>query len=224
MPVEGAKDAVVVLPGGGYSFCSDREAENVGAWLNGLGLSASILRYRVAPHRQPAPLEDALEAVRQTRAHDGVDRVGVIGFSAGGHLAGWTSCVGTGDARPDVALLCYPVVSLQPPYAHGGSRDNLLGKDAHEEPIKNLSLETMLHAEVPPMFLWHTTEDKPVPSQNSMLIAMKLADFNVPYELHIYERGKHGLGLLDDDDTAPREVASWMDHAAEFLRRRGFGS
>ncbi|MEM1013616.1 MAG: alpha/beta hydrolase [Planctomycetota bacterium] len=218
MQVDGASAAVVVLPGGGYGFCSDRESENVGQWLNTLGYTAAILRYRVAPDRNPAPLEDATEAVRQIRAIDGIDRVGILGFSAGGHLAGWTSATLTSD-QIQAAVLCYPVVSLTKPFAHGGSRDNLLGPDAPDALAEELSLETLVHDRMPPTFIWHTTHDEPVPPRNALLLASRLDDLGVPYELHLYERGHHGLSLLDDDPKAPREVVSWMTHAAEFLAR-----
>jgi acetyl esterase/lipase len=219
MPVAGSKRAMVVLPGGGYQMCSDREAENVGRWLNSLGISAAITRYRVAPHWQPAPLEDALEALRQTRQQDGIERVGILGFSAGGHLAGWTSCVGRDQTRPDVAVLCYPVVSFTAAYAHGGSRQNLLGPDHEDADAERLSLENLLHDRVPPIFVWATSEDEPVPPQNALLLAIGLADRKIPHELHLYERGRHGLSLLDDDPSAPVEVASWMSHCAGFLKR-----
>ncbi len=224
MPADGATTAIVVCPGGGYRFCSDREAENVGRWLNGLGISAAVLRYRVAPHRQPAALEDALEAMRQTRRQPGVEKLGLLGFSAGGHLAAHVAAVGQDDARPDVALLAYAVVSLLPQYMHGGSRDNLLGPDATDDDARELSIEHLAHDQMPPTFIWHTAEDKVVPPQNAYLLATRLADLGVSHEVHVYERGAHGLSLLDDDPSAPREVATWTGHAADFLRRHGFGS
>lgn len=213
--------AIVVLPGGGYGMTSNREAENIGEWLNTLGVGAAILRYRHGPDfRHPAPLQDALHAVRQTRAIDGIDQVGILGFSAGGHLAGCACLLGQGEERPDAGVLCYPVVSLLPEYAHGGSRGNLLGPDATDEEAAKLSLERLDASNAPPMFLFHTAQDKPVPPQNSLLLAKNFADAGVPFELHIYERGGHGLSLVYEEGT-PDEVASWTGHAREFLKRRG---
>jgi len=222
MPVDGAASAVIVLPGGGYSFCSDREAENVGGWLNGLGISAAVLRYRVAPNRHPKPLEDAYEAMRQVRQKPGVARVGILGYSAGGHLAGTCAAFGTGELKPDVAVLCYPVVSLLPPHAHGGSRNNLLGEDAPDAEAAMLSLHRIVPDDMPPTFVWQTGEDEPVPPANALLLGAALAERGTPFELHLYERGRHGLSFATDEGDPP-EVATWATHAADFLERHGFG-
>ena len=228
--------AVVICPGGGYwVVASDHEGKQVAEWLNGLGVSAFVLQYRLAPrYHHPAPLQDAQRAMRLVRARAaewGIDpaRVGMLGFSAGGHL---TATAGThydgGDAaaadpvgrqgsRPDFLVLCYPVITLKPPFSHSGSRDNLLGKEADAALVESLSNETQVTPETPPTFLWHTNEDTGVPAENSILFYMALRKAGVPAELHIYERGRHGLGLAQMDAAA----GSWPGRLADWLRTRG---
>lgn len=227
--------AIVVLPGGGYSRRAPHEGAPVAEWLAGLGIAAFVTAYRVAPHRHPAPLRDVQRAIRtiRHRAADWnvrPDRVGVLGFSAGGHLA---ATAGTqwdhGDAasadpiarqssRPDALVLCYPVISFGE-WAHAGSIANLLGPDAAADDRIALSADQNVNPETPPTFLWHTADDDAVPAANSLLFATALARHGVPYALHIYPHGQHGLGLAEEDP----EVATWTGHAAHFLTRHGFG-
>ncbi|MER6947184.1 alpha/beta hydrolase [Nonomuraea sp. NPDC000554] len=235
-PVEGGGPAIVVLPGGGYARQAGHEGEPVARWLNTLGIAAFVLRYRVAPHRHPLPLLDAARAMRFVRHHAsewGVDplRVGVLGFSAGGHLAGLLATetaamlpegphdeIDRKDARPGVAVLCYPVVTLSGAPAHQGSVTNLLGPEPAGAQLAGLSLQHRAGPATPPVFLWHTTEDDVVPVDNSLLLASALAAHQVPVELHVYPNGKHGLGLAEAEPGA----GEWTTACARFLRTQGW--
>lgn len=231
--------AVVVCPGGGYGgLAISYEGHDVARWLNGLGAAGVVLKYRHAPkYRHPIPLTDAARAVRLARsraAEWGVDpqRVGVLGFSAGGHLA---STVGThfdaGDAsaqdpvdrassRPDFLVLAYPVITLTNPYTHAGSRKNLLGDAPDPQLVEDLSNDKQVTARTPPTFLVHTTEDKAVPPENSVLFYLALRRHNIPAEMHLYEKGAHGVGLGVGRVELP--VKSWPERCAAWLEGRGF--
>ncbi|MEV4604281.1 alpha/beta hydrolase [Amycolatopsis sp. NPDC049253] len=235
-PYPAGAPAIVVLPGGAYGKVADHEGTPVARWLNSLGVSAFVLRYRVAPHRYPAPLLDAARAVRHVRHHAAswpVDpaRVGVLGFSAGGHLAGLLAtetgpmlagdvrdAVDEQDPRPDLAVLCYPVTTFISDRAHQGSIDNLLGPAADESLRRKLSLHLRASPATPPTFLWHTADDELVPVANSLLLADALTAHSVPTELHVYPRGEHGLGLAETDPI----VGGWTDACAAFLRGQGW--
>jgi acetyl esterase/lipase len=202
---------ILVLPGGGYGMLADHEAEPVVDWLGGLGWDAEVLRYPVAPARYP----DALTAVRRRitalRA-EGRTRIGVLGFSAGGHLAGCAALLpGERLERADFAVLCYPVVSMTDG-PHEGSLENLLGADRHF--AADVSLERLVTPESPPMFLWHTADDEAVPVRHSYLLARALSDAGVPHELHVFPHGRHGIGLAEGFG-AP---AAWTDLCSEWLR------
>lgn len=228
--------AVVVCPGGGYAtLAMDHEGRQVAEWLNSLGITAFVLKYRHAPrYRHPAPLQDAQRALRLVRsraAEFGVapDRIGIWGFSAGGHLASTAGThfdAGKPDAsdpiervssRPDFLILAYPVVSFTTDYVHKGSRRNLLGDNPDPAAVENLSNEKQVTAQTPPAFLFHTTEDKGVPPENSILFYLALRKVGVPAELHIYERGRHGVGLAPNDPV----LSSWPARLADWLRVRG---
>jgi acetyl esterase/lipase len=228
--------AVVICPGGGYGFLAlDHEGREVAKWLNSVGVTALVLRYRIAPrYRHPAPLQDTRRAVRVVRARArewGVDprRVGVWGFSAGGHLA---STVGThfdrgrSDAadpverescRPDFLILAYPVVTMKPPATHQGSRDNLLGKEADPKLVEELSNDERVTPETPPTFLFHTSEDTAVVPENSVRFYRALRAHGVPAELHVYEKGPHGVGLAPKDPV----LSTWPDRLAAWMKGRG---
>ncbi|MBN6054961.1 alpha/beta hydrolase, partial [Nonomuraea sp. RK-328] len=228
--------AVVVLPGGGYTRLADHEGEPVARWLNTLGVAAFVLRYRVVPHRHPLPLLDAARAVRWVRARaadHGVDpgRVGVLGFSAGGHLAGLLATetgpmltegphdeVDAQQGRPDLAVLSYPVVTLTGPAAHAGSVAALLGPGQEGGDPAELSVERRVGPHVPPVFVWHTADDASVPVDNTLLLTGALARHRVPVEAHVYPSGVHGLGLAGDDPV----VGDWTSRCAVFLRSRGW--
>jgi acetyl esterase/lipase len=217
--------AVLVLPGGGYTGQADHEAEPVAHWLNGLGLSAFVLRYRVAPHRYPAALEDGRAALHTIRAHAaglGVDpdRVGVLGFSAGGHLA--ASLAGDrvlGPAgRPALAVLCYPVISFSH-LPHVGSLEALLGADASPAERRAVSQELAVDADTPPVFLWHTADDDVVDVSHALRYTESLAAAGVPAELHVLPHGEHGVGLAPDQP----DLARWTDWCAAWFRSHGWG-
>lgn len=227
--------AVVVFPGGGYgALAMDHEGRQIAQWLNGRGVAAFVLKYRLGPrYRHPVPMTDAQRAIRTVRARATEfnvrpERVGVWGFSAGGHLASTvgthfddgntsaTDAVDRQSSRPDFLVLCYPVVTFQDPYAHKGSRRNLLGDSPSAELVANLSNETQVTARTPPTFLFHTDED-PVVSENSVQFYLALRKAKVPAEMHIYEKGRHGLGLAWAEDA----VSSWPDRLHDWLRLRG---
>jgi acetyl esterase/lipase len=227
--------AVVICPGGGYgALAMDHEGHQVARWLNSLGVAGVILKYRHAPrYRHPAPLQDAQRALRYTRAHAKewkIDpkRVGILGFSAGGHLASTAGThfdAGKEDApdpidrlscRPDFLVLVYPVITFVGPYAHKGSRNNLLGKDAVDKLVESLCNDKQVTAQTPPTFLVHTTEDAGVPPENSILFYQACRKAKVPAEMHIYEKGKHGLGLGQPGSA----FASWPDRCAAWLQAR----
>jgi acetyl esterase/lipase len=228
---------VIVCPGGGYGgLAMGHEGTDIADWLNSHGIAAFILKYR---HRgtgygHPAPLQDAQRAVRTVRARAEEFKldpahIGIMGFSAGGHLA---STVGThfdkgneqaddpierASCRPDFMILCYPVISLTTAYTHQGSKNNLLGKDPDPKLVESLSNENQVTAETPPTFLFHTNEDTGVPPENSVLFYMALRRAKVPAELHIYEKGPHGVGLA----AKIPGVNSWPDRCIDWLSGRG---
>lgn len=227
--------AVVICPGGGYGhLATDHEGNQIAKWLNTLGVSGYVLKYRLAPrYRHPAPLQDVQRAIRTVRANAGewkldVNRIGVMGFSAGGHLASTAAThfdlgrlqdedrINQSSCRPDFAILGYPVISFIDPSLHTGSRDNLIGGN---DPylIRYLSNETQVTPQTPPTFLWHTTEDRGVYPQNSILFYTALVNHGVPAEIHVYEKGRHGLGLSKDEPT----TADWTERCAAWLKQRG---
>jgi acetyl esterase/lipase len=231
------RGAMVVCPGGGYAGLAPHEGTPVARWLNRIGVSAFVLRYRVAPYRHPWPLADAQRAIRLIRhraAEWGIDpgRVGILGFSAGGHLAGMAATgwdqgdptapdpVERHGCRPDLAVLCYPVLTMSAACRHEGSMRNLLGPDAPEALRREASVELRATAQTPPIFMWHTADDAGVPVENCLLLAAALARRKVPFALHVYERGRHGLGLAEDDP----DVGSWTERCAAWLRAHGFGA
>lgn len=236
-PAERASGAaVIVCPGGGYGGLADHEGDPIARWLNTLGITAAVLRYRLGPrYHHPIMLQDAQRAIRTMRSRAAewkVDpaRVGILGFSAGGHLASTAAThFDAGNAaaadpidrlssRPDVAILLYPVISMEPPVGHAGSRRNLLGENPAPDLIQLLSNQKQVTAQTPPTFLFHTADDAGVPAQNSLEFALALARAKVPYELHIYGHGRHGVGLATDDPV----LSTWTGRCADWLRARGF--
>lgn len=226
--------AIIVCPGGGYAHRARHEAEPVAQWLNSIGLAAFVLEYRVAPYRHPWPLHDAQRAIRlvRGRARDwsiDPDRIGILGFSAGGHLAcSAATMFDAGDphaadpiqrlsSRPNLLIACYPVVSFCN-HAHLGSRDNLLGANADEKLVNEMSIETRVTPQTPPTFIWSTANDQAVPVHNSLALAQALASNNVPHALHVFPDGRHGLGLAPQDP----DVRKWLDLCADFLKYQRF--
>lgn len=203
---------IIVLPGSGYQRHAAHEGEPVVEWLRGLGYPASVLWYPV-PARHPEPIR-ALEArIRQLRT-EGVDKVAVLGFSAGGHLGGQAALTLAGDARVDAAILCYPVVSMLTDH-HAISRRNLLGAEPTTQERRAVSLERLTTAEAPPFFIWHTEEDTSVPVEHSYLLAQALSSHGVGYELHVYPLGKHGAGLAEGIPG----TQEWTELCARWLSR-----
>ncbi|MDL4821823.1 alpha/beta hydrolase [Actinomadura opuntiae] len=215
---------VLVLPGGGYRAHSPHEAEPVADWLNGLGLHACVLRYGTEPQGTRAPLDDARAAMRALRggaAGETADssRVAVLGFSAGGHLAAWLS--GGWDAegaeRPDLTVLCYPVISFTH-RPHLGSSRALLGADAPNAALREASLEYGVHPSTPPVFCWHTAADESVDVEHALRYTSALHRAGVPVELHVVPGGAHGLGLA----TGTPYVARWTSWCAEWFADHGW--
>lgn len=225
------RPAVVICPGGGYSTRAYHEGEPIALWLNGHGISTFVLRYRVAPYQYPCALLDVQRAIRLVRKEAkefrvDPNRVGLLGFSAGGHL---TANAGTsfdrgneGDedpierqsCRPDLLVLCYPVITLTDPYTHAGSRDNLLGKQPGLNRVRQMSNELNVTEETPPTFLWHTSDDAGVPVENSLMFAAALRKHKVLFDLHVYAKGNHGLGLAEDEQHTngwTGACASWLE-------------
>lgn len=228
----GVHSGVVVCPGGGYGMLAmDHEGRQIAEWLNAREVAAFVLRYRLGPrYHHPIELGDAQRALRFVRFHAadyGVagDKIGIWGFSAGGHLA---STAGThfdaGNAtaaepidrlssRPDFMILAYPVISFTTPYTHRGSLRNLLGDNPDPKLVASLSNETQVTSQTPPAFLFHTSTDSGVPPENSVLFYLALRKAGVPAEMHIYERGDHGVGLAPADpilSTWPKRLEDWM--------------
>lgn len=213
------RDHVLVLPGGGYARISDNESTTVVAWLQSLGLSASYFAYPVTT-RHPAVLNAVRGEIRRLRA-TGVERVAVLGFSAGGHAAGHATLApgATPEERVDLAILCYPVVSMMLP-THQGSRENLLGADATPDLRAATSVDLLVTPDAPPFFVWHTAEDPVVPVQHSYLLGMALAAAGVRHALHVFPNGRHGLNLARAEGDG--DARQWTDLCASWLREEGW--
>jgi acetyl esterase/lipase len=229
--------AVVVCPGGGYGgLAMSYEGIDVGQWFNSFGTAALVLKYRHkgSGYEHPAPLQDAQRAIRTARARAAElkinpDRIGIMGFSAGGHLAssaGTHFDKGKPDAadpvervgcRPDFLILCYPVISLTTPYTHQGSKKNLLGDNPDAKLVESMSSELQVSGETPPTFLFHTDADTGVPPENSVLFYLALRKAKIPAELHIYEKGRHGVGLA----RGLPALSTWPDLCEAWMRGRG---
>ena len=228
---------IVVCPGGGYGgLAMDHEGKQIADWLNSLGVAAFVLKYRLGPrYHHPAPLQDAQRALRTIRfraSEFGLQphRIGIWGFSAGGHLsatAGTHFDPGNPQAadpiervssRPDFLILAYPVISFTTEYTHRGSRRNLLGDNPDPALVEYLSNEKQVTAQTPPTFLFHTDEDSAVPPENSVAFYLALRRAGVPAELHIYQQGQHGVGLATKDPI----LSSWPERLADWMRVRGF--
>jgi len=237
LPEQPTGAGIVICHGGGYGgLAMDHEGHQIGRWLNDNGIAGFICDYR---HRgkgygHPAPLQDAQRAIRTVRARAkefGVDpaKVGILGFSAGGHLCSTAvTHFDAGDSqssdsimrvssRPDFGILCYPVIAFDQPFTHKGSQRNLLGENASPEQIASLSSERQVTDQTPPCFLWHTWEDKGVPPENSVVFYQALLTHKIPAELHIYEKGRHGLGLAKDTPG----TSAWPAVCIAWLKNHG---
>ncbi|MFP4355665.1 MAG: alpha/beta hydrolase [Phycisphaerae bacterium] len=222
--------AVIVCPGGGYRGRAAHESLPVAEWLCSLGLAGIVLDYRVAPYRYPAGLCDARRAIRTVRARADQwnidpEKVGILGFSAGGHLAISAASIFEPiegedrdeidrlSARPDALIACYPVVTFGE-YRHDGSLRNLLGNQPDADLQKQLSLETRVSSETPPAFVWHTADDPAVPVENVLLLARAMRQADVSCALHIFAHGRHGLGLATGECP---DVARWAELCADWM-------
>jgi acetyl esterase/lipase len=228
--------AIIVCPGGSYDHLSmQREGSDVATWLNSIGIPAFVLKYRVGPrYRYPTSLTDAQRAMRWVRAHAAdfqlkADRIGMLGFSAGGHLSAMTGThlvdpkadaadpIDRVDARPDFLVLAYPVISMFDPIAHKKSRENLLGPSPAPKMLDELSNQNHVTNRTPPTFIFHTDDDPGVPVENAVEFYTALKKAGVPAEMHIYAHGKHGVGLGGTDPI----LATWPARLADWLRGRG---
>ena len=209
------RTAIVICPGGGYQGLAPFEGNDYALWLNQHGVTCFVLKYRLGSHgyRHPAMLEDAARAVRWVRANAekynlNVHHVGIMGSSAGGHLAATlmthydkgnpaaADAVEKVSSRPDFGVLCYPVITMVGEFAHKGSRDSLLGSNAPTKLARQLSAELNVTYETPPCFIWTTLADQGVPMENTLMFAQALRKNGVHFDLHVYERGPHGIGLM----------------------------
>lgn len=232
------RPTMLVLPGGGYQQVVDHEGEPVARWLNSLGLHAAVLRYTVGDDAYPQVLvdgRDALRALRSGRAGLKVaeDHLGVIGFSAGGHLAGMLATDSPDvmrapshsyAGRPDAAILCYPVTDFREtlngriPNLHRDSAEALLG-DASAELLLDVSPAARVDEDIPPCFFWTTSDDGLVPSLHSLEMMTALAVAGIPFEGHVFRHGRHGLGVDADEEPA---VAQWQQLCATWLEELGW--
>ncbi len=237
-PEKATGTAVVICPGGGYGHLAvDHEGHQIAQWLNSFGVAGFIVQYRHsasgAGYGHPAPLQDAQRAIRTVRSRAkewGVDpgRIGIIGFSAGGHLASSAAThfnesfgepkdqIDRASCRPDFAILVYPVISFTEPFTHTGSRKNLLGANAGKDLIEKMSSEKQVTPQTPPTFLIHTWEDKVVPAENSIAFYLALRQAKVPAEMHIFLKGPHGFGLgqkLAGASAWPGLCQKWMEES-----------
>lgn len=229
-----SRGAIIICPGGSYQRRANHEGEPVAKWLNSLGISAFVLNYRVAPYKHPVPLADVQRAIRYVRFYSkewnlDKQKIALLGFSAGGHLAASASTLSSfyayppsdkidqESSRPDFAILCYPVISFLKHF-HKGSLHSLLGENPTDELRAQLSHELNVSPHTPPAFLWHTADDGIVPVENSLLYAEALSKWNIPYEMHIFPNGRHGLGLAENDEV----IGQWKNLCENWLLRQGF--
>ena len=238
-PEKATGAAIIVCPGGGYAHLAPHEGEGYARWLADNGIAAFVLKYRLGSdgYRHPSMLQDAARAVRLVRANAtewclDAQRIGIIGSSAGGHLAATllthfdagdpdaADAVERQSSRPDVAILCYAVITLGG-FTHQGSKNNLLGTNASPALVEELSNELRVTKETPPTFLWTTFEDKAVPLENTLQFAEALRRAGVPFDLHIYQKGGHGMGL-GSHEYDPGKFHPWVHDCVFWLKVQGF--
>jgi acetyl esterase/lipase len=230
--------AVLICPGGGYAALAfGHEGNAIASWLNDNGIAGIILKYRlpselIMKDKSIGPLQDAQEAMRIIRRNAVMwninpKKVGVIGFSAGGHLASTLSThyaekvydvTDTVSARPDFSLLIYPVITMDASFTHAGSRKNLIGEDPSDDAIKRFSNELQVNEDTPPAFMVHSADDQTVPVKNSIVYYEQLVKYKIPSELHIFQKGGHGYGLGGSRDTQ----SAWPGLCISWLKASGF--
>lgn len=236
------RPAVIICPGGGYAYTSDREAEPIALQMMAAGYHAFVLRYHTSPHTYPTQLLELAKAVKVVREHADEwnideERIVVAGFSAGGHLAASLSVFWTKEwllkelattkemVRPNACLLAYPVVTSGE-FAHRGSFINLLG-ERYEELLDEVSIEKQVDEATPPMFIWHTYTDQAVPVENSLLLIQALRNYNISTEFHMYPVGVHGLSLATEETKnsdgrgVQPECAGWVELAIRWIKNLG---
>jgi acetyl esterase/lipase len=228
----GPLTAVIIAPGGGYARLSmNLEGRIPANFFDSMGVAAFVLKYRLGPrYHHPVEMGDAQRAIRMVRArasewHIAPDHIGIMGFSAGGHLAATASThfdrgnanaadpIDRASSRPDFAILCYPVISMTETWSHAGSRTNLLGEHPPEERARAMSMETQVTAQTPPTFIYQTNADTTVPAENAVAYYLALRKAGVPAEMHIFRNGPHGTGLGMTDPALsewPRLLMNWM--------------
>lgn len=238
-PEKATGAAIVICPGGGYGGLADHEGSHYARFLNEHGIAGFVLKYRLgsAGYRHPAMLQDAARALRTVRARAGEwkldpQRIGIMGSSAGGHLASTlvthydagkpdaTDPIERVSSRPDLGILCYPVISMGE-HTHQGSKNNLLGKDPSPELVRELSNELHVTKDTPPCFVWHTWEDKGVKIENALAFVSALQAAGVRFDFHVYERGPHGIGL-GSREFDPAKWHPWTRDLVFWLKERGF--
>jgi acetyl esterase/lipase len=228
--------AVMICPGGGYGIlAASHEGSDFARWFNERGISAFVLKYRLPDekgmtHQHEVPLMDAMQAMKMVRQNAGkwnidVNKIGVMGFSAGGHLAATLSThynlgeKASEEAKPNFSILLYPVVSFMPEIAHGGSRDKLLGPDKSDELVRYYSNELQVSTKTPPAFLVHAEDDGAVPVENSIQYYLALKKFKTPAEMHLYPTGGHGYGFR----TAGKgSLVNWPAAMEGWLKSMGY--
>ena len=238
---EGASGAAVVIcPGGGYGGLAPHEGEQYARWLNEQGIAGFVLKYRVGRggNHHPAMLQEGARGVRTVRARAAewkldTKHIGIMGSSAGGHLASMllthfdagqpeaADPIERQSSRPDLGILCYPVISMSTDFTHRGSKLNLLGPNPTPELAREVSSELQVTKDTPRCFLWHTWEDKGVPVENSLMFADALRKQGVRFDLHVYERGGHGMGL-GSREWNPEKRHPWTRDCAFWLKEHGF--
>lgn len=237
-PAKTTGAAIVICPGGGYGGLAPHEGEDYALWLNQHGVAGFVLKYRLgsAGYRHPRMLEDASRAIRTVRSRAAEwkvqpNRIGIMGSSAGGHLASTavthfddgtplaSDPIDRVSSRPDLGVLCYAVISMGP-NTHQGSRNNLLGPNPDPALIQLLSNELQVTKATPPCFIWHTWEDNAVKVENSLEFALALQRAGVPYDLHVYQKGRHGIGLADKPPFA--KTHPWAKDLAFWLKEQGW--
>jgi acetyl esterase/lipase len=230
--------AMVICPGGGYAHLSPREGNDYALWLNQHGITCFVLKYRLGAngYRHPSELQDSARAVRTVRARADefkIDRkrIGIMGSSAGGHVASMlmthfdsgdtnsTDAIERQSSRPDLGILCYPVITMGE-FAHQGSKNLLLGKNPSPELVQETSSELHVETNTPPCFIWCTSEDKTVPPENTLMFAEALRKNHVPFDLHVYQKGGHGLGLGDKPPFL--HPHPWTGDCLFWLKAQGF--
>ncbi len=238
-PTKATGASIVICPGGGYGGLAVHEGSHYALWLNELGITAFVLKYRLGSkgYRHPCMLQDVSRALRYVRANAekwklDPERVGVMGSSAGGHLASTllthfdagdakaTDVIDRESCRPNLGILCYPVITFGE-FTHKGSRRNLLGDKPSDELIEFLSNEKQVRKDTPPTFIFHTVADRAVPVENALMFARGLREKGVEFSLHIYPKGNHGIGL-GSSKWDPESRHPWVGECARWLQGLGF--